>query len=202
MMKNLPVLLLFLGLGISQSALTESVDQTLYLSQLEPGMSHIEIIGTESGDFSAPHGVVSGFAASSSGMMFGQLFPPSQIMRQQEKLNLSNKQIESIKKEMRAFQSGIVDIQWDLNSGQAKLNKELDKDSIDLEKTLSLMDSVLESEGKLKKSHMGLLIKIRNVLNEEQIKILKSNPPFPFGPMGMPPMPLGMLEGSFEATML
>lgn len=93
---------------------------------------------------------------------------------------------------MRAFQSGIVDIQWNLNSDQANLNKELDKDSIDLEKTLSLMDRVLEDEGKLKKSHMGLLIKIRNVLNEEQIKILKTSPTFPFGPMGGLPMPMRM----------
>ena len=100
MMKNLVVLLIFLGLGISQPALTESVEQALYLSQLEPDMSHIEIIGGEPGDFSAPHGMVSGFAASSSGMMFGQLFPPSHIMRQQEKLNLSKKQVDSIKKEM------------------------------------------------------------------------------------------------------
>jgi len=202
MMKNRFVLLIFLGLGISQPTLSESLEHPVFLSQLEPGMSHVEEIGTGRGDFSPPHGVVSGFAAPSSGLIFGQLFPPVHIMRQQDKLNLSKKQVDSIKEEMRAFQSGMVDIQWALNSDQAQLNKELDKDRIDLEKTLSLMDRVLEAEGKLKKSHIGLLIKIRNVLNEEQIKILKSSFAMPYGSMGGLPLPLGMSAGSIDTVIL
>lgn len=192
MMKNKLAFLIFLGLGISQSALANSLEQSLFLAQLDSGVGHIEVVGSGSGNLSSPHGVISGFARPSSSMMFGQLFTPSQIMRHQDKLNLSKKQLDSIKKEMRAFQSGIVDVQWDLNADQVKLKKELGKDSIDPDKTLSLMDRVLEAEGKLKKAHMGLLIKIRNVLNEEQIDMLKSRPPFPFGPMGMPPIPMGM----------
>lgn len=197
MMKNKLAFLIFLGLSTSQSTLANSLEDSLFLAQLDSGMGHIKVVGSGSGDLSPGHGVISGFSRPSSSLIFGQLFTPSQVMRHQDKLNLSKDQLDSIKKEMRAFQSGIVDIQWELSADQVILKKELGEDSIDLDKTLSLMDRVLEAEGKLKKTHLGLLIKIRNVLNKEQINTLKSRPPFPFGPMGMPPMGMGgmMIEG-------
>ncbi|NIN33962.1 MAG: hypothetical protein GTO60_02130, partial [Gammaproteobacteria bacterium] len=51
----------------------------------------------------------------SPGMMMGRLYPPELIMRNQDKLNLTERQINAIKNEMKTFQSGIVDIQWDMN---------------------------------------------------------------------------------------
>jgi hypothetical protein len=184
-MKNKIFILVLLAHGFAHSVIAQSLDNTATFVQMEPGMGHVEVMAGAV-DFTPPHAMVSGFAtSSSSAMMFGQLFPPSQIMRQQEKLKLTNKQINSIKTEMRTFQSGIVDIQWDLNSTQAQLNKELAKNKIDLKNSMTLMEKVLLAESKLKKSHMSLLIKIRNALSEDQIKILRSNPNLPFGPMGM-----------------
>ena len=111
----------------------------------------------------------------SPGLMFGRLFTPAMIMRNQEKLNLSSKQTDAIKKEMRTFQSGIVDIQWDLNSATASLQKALAADIIDTDLTLKLVDSVLKVENKLKKMHLALLIEIRNVLNTKQIATLRKS---------------------------
>ncbi len=184
-MKNRLVILIMLEFLFVQPVLGQAMEDSATFVDMGTGMGHVEMIGGPA-NFTSPTNVVSGFTtSSSSGMMFGHLFPPSHIMRQQEKLKLTEKQINLIKKEMRSFQSGIVDIQWDLNSIESKLNKELAKDIIDLEKSMSLTEKVLSAEGRLKKSHMSLLIKIRNVLSEEQIKFLRSNPRFPFGPMSM-----------------
>jgi hypothetical protein len=184
-MKTTRTIFALLAYVIAHPVIGQSLEDTATFVQMEPGMGHVEVMAGPVG-FTSPHTMVSGFtSSSSSAMMFGQLFPPSQIMRQQEKLKLTNKQINSIKSEMRTFQSGIVDIQWDLNSTQAQLNKELAKNKIDLKNSMTLMEKVLQAESKLKKSHMSLLIKIRNALSEDQIKILRSNPNLPFGPMGM-----------------
>jgi hypothetical protein len=184
-MKNTILTFVLLASAFTYPAIAQSLEDATTFVQMESGMGHVEVMAGPV-NLTSPHAMVSGFTSfSSSAMMFGQLFPPSQIMRQQEKLKLTDKQINSIKTEMRAFQSDIVDIQWNLNSIQTQLNKELAKHKIDLKKTMTLMENVLKTEGKLKTSHMSLLIKIRNILNQEQIKFLRSNRNLPFGPMGM-----------------
>ena len=90
----------------------------------------------------------SNYSMGPAGMMFGKLYTPAMIMRNQDKLNLSKKQTETIKKEMRTFQSGIVDVQWDLNSATASLRKSLSQDKIDEAGTLKLVDTVLDAENK------------------------------------------------------
>jgi Spy/CpxP family protein refolding chaperone len=104
----------------------------------------------------------------SPGMMMGRLYPPELIMRNQDKLNLTQRQINAIKNEMKTFQSGIVDIQWDLNDAQSKLENEMGEGNIDEDRALALVDSVMKAENDLKKSHLTLLIRIHNILDDAQ----------------------------------
>lgn len=91
------------------------------------------------------------FPMSPHSLMSGQLITPSAIMHNQERLNLSRKQSEAIKKEMRKFQSEIVDVQWDMNAATAALRKALSKEQLDTEDALKKVDAVLSAENKLKK---------------------------------------------------
>ena len=113
------------------------------------------------------------FPMSPHSLMSGQLITPSAIMHNQERLNLSRKQSEAIKKEMRKFQSEIVDVQWDMNAATAALRKALSKEQLDTEDALKKVDAVLSAENKLKKMHLSMLIRIRNVLSTEQVKMLR-----------------------------
>jgi len=107
------------------------------------------------------------------GLMLHKLTPPMVIMQHQEEIGLTEKQINTIKNEMKAFQSEIVDVQWDLHAGKAGLEKGFDTEKIDLKEALKSIDKVLDAENRLKRQHLSLLIKIHNVLTAEQQEILK-----------------------------
>ena len=115
------------------------------------------------------------FSSASSSMMMRRLFTPAMIMRNQSKLKLTDKQSEAIKKQMRNFQSNIVDVQWDLNSSSSLLNQSLGAEKINTKSAMKQIDRVLSAENKLKRMHLSLLIEIHNILDKNQIKILRNN---------------------------
>ena len=114
-----------------------------------------------------------GTIASPSAVM-GRLFPPTLIMQHQAELALSDGQKESIKAELRDFQSRVVDVQWDLQAAQGDLQSSLAEDRIDADAATTAIERVLDSENTLKKLHLTLLIRIRNVLNPEQVTKLET----------------------------
>ena len=114
----------------------------------------------------APH------AFATSPMIMGRLFPPTLIMQRQNELDLTDQQQESIKAELRDFQSRVVDVQWDLQSSQGDLEALLAEDHIDPEAAGAAIDRLIAAENALKKLHLNLLIRIRNTLDPQQIEKL------------------------------
>ena len=51
---------------------------------------------------------------------------------------------------------------------------ELDKTPIDEDKTLEYANAALLAENKVKKEQMAMLIRLRNLLTDEQVKYLES----------------------------
>ena len=113
-------------------------------------------------------------SAGSQGVIMGRLFPPMAIMSQQDNLDLSDKQVELIKNEMKTFQSEIVDIQWDLHAAISNMEKVLETDPIDLDSAQYSIDMVLDAENRMKRRHLTLLVKIHNVLTPTQQEKMKS----------------------------
>lgn len=124
-----------------------------------------------------------------SGAMPLKLFPPELIMHNQDKLNLTSRQVTAIKNEMKTYQSSMVDIQWALSEAQTKLNNELSNERIDEDVALALVDSVMEAENDMKKSHMVLLIRVRNILDAAQLEELQNLGHSPMSGMAMPMAP-------------
>jgi len=114
-------------------------------------------------------------------MMTTRLVPPTMLMSNQEKLKLTSKQVEDIKVELKAFQSAVVDIQWALQTSMQKLNDQMEEDRINERQTVDAMEEVLKHERDLKISHLRMLIRIRNVLDERQLAMLPemANAPVP-----------------------
>lgn len=109
-----------------------------------------------------------------TGMNFsGELFPPIVIMHNQDKLDLTEKQVEDIKTELKAFQSSVVDVQWNVQAASQKLNEQLEVEKINERQAMTIMKDLLKHENDLKSSHLRMLIRIRNMLTEQQIKKLR-----------------------------
>lgn len=175
-MKVARVLLLCLLPGVTAPVLAAepAVDRVVV-----QGVPAVPLTDTLPPTFS---GVTSVMATGPMPMLMSRLFPPTLIMQRQRALDLSERQTEFIKAEMRSFQSAVVDVQWDLQASQVDLQAELMRDSIDADAAAAAIDRVLAAENALKKLHLTLLIRIRNTLDSAQVeKLQASMPPHPWG---------------------
>jgi Spy/CpxP family protein refolding chaperone len=100
------------------------------------------------------------------------LFPPELIMRHQSEIGLTESQRNAIKNEVQKSQAKFLDLQWQLTPEQEKMRDMLQASSIDEAKAMQQISKVLTLEDEIKRSHLGMLIRIKNQLTEEQKKKL------------------------------
>ena len=101
--------------------------------------------------------------------MFGQyLFPPELIMQRQAEIGLRDNQRDQIRAELQKAQSTFTDVQWKIASETEKLEKLLQTSSIDETRVLTQVDAILQLEREVKRTHITLLVRIRNALTEQQ----------------------------------
>jgi Spy/CpxP family protein refolding chaperone len=98
----------------------------------------------------------------------GKLFPPELIMTHQAEIGLEDKQRESILKELEKAQTQFPRLQWQLQAASQQLSKLLDESPINEAKALAQAAEVMKLETEIKRAHLGLLIRIRNVLSDAQ----------------------------------
>lgn len=104
----------------------------------------------------------------------GKLFPPNLILENQADLDLSKQQFTDIKAAVVDVQAKVAEHEWDLREAYQALLAELDKSPIDDKKVLELVDAALQAENEVKKQQVAMLIKLKNLLNEEQVAYLES----------------------------
>jgi len=97
-----------------------------------------------------------------------KLFPPELIMTHQAEIGLEDKQRESILKELEKAQGQFPRLQWQLQAASQQLSKLLDESPINEAKALAQAAEVMKLETEIKRAHLGLLIRIRNVLSDAQ----------------------------------
>ena len=101
------------------------------------------------------------------------VFPPSLIMRHDVEIGLTDAQRDAITKQMEDAQKSLVSSQWDVERESQKLSKLLEPPHIDDTAALAQVDQVMKAEEKLKKSHLTLLIRIKNILTPAQQEKLR-----------------------------
>ena len=104
----------------------------------------------------------------------GKLFPPNLILENQADLDLSKQQFTDIKAAVVEVQTQVAEHEWDLREAYQALLAELDKSPIDEKKVLELVDAALLAENEVKKQQVAMLIKLKNLLNKEQVAYLES----------------------------
>lgn len=104
----------------------------------------------------------------------GKLFAPDIILKNQAELNLSKEQFTAIKAAVVEVQSNVAGHEWDLREAYQKVLENLDEQPIDENKVLENVNDALLAENQVKKQQVRMLIRLKNLLNDEQVAYLQS----------------------------
>jgi len=111
------------------------------------------------------------------------LFPPELIMQHQREIGLRPEQRQAIQEAMLTTQGHLLDLQWQLQGGTEDLTRLLAGERIDEVAALAQADQVMRIEQQFKKEHLGLLIRVKNLLDtHQQAQLAQLRPIFPRGP--------------------
>jgi Spy/CpxP family protein refolding chaperone len=124
------------------------------------------------------------------------LYPIELVRHFAAELDLSEAQVNQLRKLVKDVQIEIEDLKWGL-SKETRALLEMVADGATKEQVYAQLDKIFVYENKIKKKQLGLLICIRDVLTKKQRKVLdkvkeehmKQGPPPgpPQGPPGPPP---------------
>jgi len=104
----------------------------------------------------------------------GRLFPPNVILEHQQALELSEQQLKDIRSAVIEVQSNIAEHQWDLRDAYQRVMTQLEQSPVDEASVLNDIDQALAAENKVKRMQVAMLIRLRNVLTEEQFAYLQA----------------------------
>lgn len=115
-----------------------------------------------------------------------RLYPPGLVMRNQDEITLTDAQRDAIKQAMADTERQLLDVRWSMEAEGEKLERLLDADPVDETAALAQVDRVMAAESQMKRRHLALLIRIKNLLTPEQrdrLRTLRGRVPIP-GPPG------------------
>lgn len=96
------------------------------------------------------------------------LFPPEKILGRSEEIGLDEAQRKAIRNEVHKAQAKFLDLQFDLQGETEKMARLLQEKPVDEGKILSQVDRMLALEKEIKKTHISLLVRIKNLLSLAQ----------------------------------
>ena len=102
-----------------------------------------------------------------------ELFVPELIMRYQEDIALGAGQRDAITREMTDAQKKLVDFQWQFEAASKQLAEILRAPRIDEAIAMAQADKVLRLELQMKRAHLELLVRVKNILTPEQQEKLR-----------------------------
>lgn len=103
------------------------------------------------------------------GPPFGEsLYPPELVLRNQIAIGLSEDQIASIKRLIAEAHTRTIDLQVDLQRATEQLRGLLEPPRVDEAAALGAAEQAVRLESQIKRTHLTLLIRVKNLLSEEQ----------------------------------
>jgi Spy/CpxP family protein refolding chaperone len=109
--------------------------------------------------------------------MVENFFPPELIMQNQKALGLKEDQQTAIRAEMQKTMARFTDLQWQQSAETETMADLVKQERPDEKKILAALDKLLAIEAEIKRLHLGMLIRIKNLLTPDQqaeLKKLKS----------------------------
>jgi Heavy-metal resistance len=96
------------------------------------------------------------------------LFPPELVMANQQAINLTDRQRSSLQQAMKDAQGKFIDLQFRMSSEVENLQRLIQPASVDESKVLEQVDRVLSVEREVKRAQLSLMIRIKNMLTQQQ----------------------------------
>lgn len=107
------------------------------------------------------------------------LFPPDLVLRHQIALGLTEEQIATMKRLLQEGHARMVEIQTDLARATERMAQVLEPSRVDEAAALAAGEDAMRLEAQMKKTHLSLAIRVKNLLTEEQQEKLRSLRPAP-----------------------
>jgi Spy/CpxP family protein refolding chaperone len=96
------------------------------------------------------------------------LYPPELVMANQQALSLTDRQRSTIQQEMQQAQAKFTDLQWKMSGEGEKLARLLQATPVPETQVLEQVDRILGIERDVKRTHLTLLMRIKNALTADQ----------------------------------
>ena len=96
------------------------------------------------------------------------LFPPELILSNQDALGLTDDQIAAIKKLLNDTHTKTLDAHVDLQRATERLTHATEPAKVDEAAALAAADQAMTLESQVKRLHLSLMIRIKNLLTEDQ----------------------------------
>ena len=102
------------------------------------------------------------------GPMGENFFPPELIMQNQQALGLSDEQKTAIRDVMQKSMARFTDLQWQQSAEAEAMGTLLKQEPTDEGKAVAQLDKLLNIENEIKRLHMSVMIKVKNLLKADQ----------------------------------
>jgi Spy/CpxP family protein refolding chaperone len=96
------------------------------------------------------------------------LFTPELIMQHRRAIELTDGQRDQITRMIGELQGRVTQLQWELLDEMEQLERILNGPRVDLDRSLDQMERVLDREAQIKRAHLEMLVRIKNLLRPEQ----------------------------------
>ena len=104
----------------------------------------------------------------------GKLFAPNVILEHRDELGLSKQQFTDIRMAVVDVQANVAEFEWDVAEAYQQLLAEIDKSPIDEAAVMQYVNAALLAENEVKKLQVAMLVRLKNLLTDEQIAYLES----------------------------
>ena len=101
------------------------------------------------------------------------VFAPDLVMRHAAEIGMDEKQRAAIKDAVLKMQSKFLDVQWEVQAEAEKMARLLEVSVVDEGAVLAQADKVMALEREVKRTHLSLLVRVKNILTGPQREKLK-----------------------------
>lgn len=96
------------------------------------------------------------------------LFTPEEIMQHRRAIELNDEQRDAITRLIEELQGKLVGLQWRLLDETESVKEALENPRVDLDRVMDRFGNALDTEVEIKRTHLELLIRIKNILTRQQ----------------------------------